>query len=164
MPYPTKKRSKKRTYTHPRQGQLLDVSWRDYLPEDIGTIVLSALNAGRGVFIGVTPSQELLTMRVYHEHGYTPLYGRSLGELTGRLMKIRGIQRIIERSELLDGAAIPLDASERTVNPLVALWELPHELAERLSADHESRLAWMASQPPLKQRLATCRRSPPPLK
>lgn len=87
-----------------RQGGLMPL-WSDYSTEDVGKLATLCLSAGRGVLLSTTPSGDLLTARIYHGNGHTPLYGRSIGELTGRFYKLFG--RSITRSDRAPIANVP---------------------------------------------------------
>lgn len=140
------KAKQSRKTIHPRQQKMMDLSWQDYLPEDIGTIVLRSLSIGRGVFLGVVPSGELLTLRIYAEDGWTPIYGRGLGELTGRIEKLYGSHNT---------AAYPADSDRNLIGPapeygsvayMVNVCGWPLRDAEVFNAMLEDRARWVATR------------------
>lgn len=63
------------------------VTWDDYSREQLGRLVQFCLTKWRGVLLSVTPSEELLTVRVYGDEGTIHVYGRTLQECEARLHK-----------------------------------------------------------------------------
>jgi len=132
--------------TNPQQGRLHDASWQDYLPEDVGKLVLKSLSICRGVLLSVAPSGEILVMRLYHNNSYTPIYGRSLGELTGRIEHLFGSGkkgvRHAQTSPSEPDLAPMLDGADYLIKTLG--W--PPEAAQRFQNELDQRNAWLATK------------------
>lgn len=69
------------------------VSWSTYSEKDIGRLTAFALSHWRGVLLSISPSQELLTVKVYSDDGQRSFYGRTLWEIYGRLYKEKNVYR-----------------------------------------------------------------------
>lgn len=67
------------------------VSWSTYSEKDIGRLTAFALSHWRGVLLSISPSKELLTVKVYSNDGQRSFYGRTLWEIFGRMYKEKSV-------------------------------------------------------------------------
>jgi len=157
------KRQNSRNAVNKRQGGLLDLSWADYLPEDIGALVQSAMVHGRGVLLGTSPSGQLLVMRVYHDSGFTPLFARSLQGLVERVHKVFGTIVLSEPLSAIGEGTLEPAPLYGSVGYLVGTLGWPDAKAEAFSREMEDTREWARRTPILDVAARISLSAPPPL-
>lgn len=120
------------------------VTWSTYSREQLGRLLEFCLSNWRGVLLSVTPSGELLTVRIYDDTGNFHVFGRTLQECEARLRKKAAVdweaQHFYSPQRIRNHRADSGDNDDVLVDAPVRAFKSMAEFEDEIRREREKRL------------------------